>query len=130
MQFLNKHVRGRQEVGHIDILQKFSYIEVPEEDARKVMKALSGTNYKGRMVRCNDADEEGHGKGAHKSERRGDAGRGARGNKSERKSRAKVSLPQEDMTDWRSLINGSNNVKLKGEEPDFSEEGWARRKRK
>lgn len=34
------------------------------------------------------------------------------------------------MTDWRSLINGSNNVKLKGEEPDFSEEGWARRKRK
>lgn len=130
MQFLNKHVRGRQEVGHIDILQKFSYIEVPEEDARKVMKALSGTNYKGRMVRCNDADEEGHGKGAHKSERRGDAGRGARGNKSERKSRAKASLPQEDMTDWRSLINGSNNVKLKGEEPDFSEEGWARRKRK
>lgn len=130
MQFLNKHVRGRQEVGHIDILQKFSYIEVPEEDARKVMKALSGTNYKGRMVRCNDADEEGHGKGAHKSERRGDAGRGARGNKSERKSRAKASLPQKDMTDWRSLINGSNNVKLKGEEPDFSEEGWARRKRK
>lgn len=130
MQFLNKHVRGRQEVGHIDILQKFSYIEVPEEDARKVMKALSGTNYKGRMVRCNDADEEGHGKGTHKSERRSDAGRGARGNKSERKSRAKASLPQEDMTDWRSLINGSNNVKLKGEEPDFSEEGWARRKRK
>lgn len=130
MQFINKHVRGHVEVGHIDLLQKFSYIEVPEEDARKVMKALSGTNYKGRMVRCNDADEEGHGKGAHKSERRGDAGRGARGNKSERKSRAKASLPQEDMTDWRSLINGSNNVKLKGEEPDFSEEGWARRKRK
>lgn len=132
MQFLNKHVRGRQEVGHIDILQKFSYIEVPEEDARKVMKALSGTNYKGRMVRCNDADDEGHGKGAtHKSERRGDAGRSAHGSRgNERKSRAKASLPQEDMTDWRSLINGGGNVKLKGEEPDFSEEGWARRKRK
>lgn len=130
MQFINKHVRGHVEVGHIDLLQKFSYIEVPEEDGRKVMNALSGTKYKGRIVRCNDAEDEGHGKGAHKSERRGDAGRGARGNKSERKSRAKASLPQEDMTDWRSLINGSNNVKLKGEEPDFSEEGWARRKRK
>ena len=130
MQFINKHVRGHVEVGHIDLLQKFSYIEVPEEDGRKVMNALSGTKYKGRIVRCNDAEDEGHGRGTRKQERRSEAGRGARGNRSERKSRAKASLPQEDMTDWRSLINGSNNVKLKGEEPDFSEEGWARRKRK
>ncbi len=130
MQFINKHVRGHVEVGHIDLLQKFSYIEVPEEDGRKVMNALSGTKYKGRIVRCNDAEDEGHGRSTRKQERRSEAGRGARGNRSERKSRAKASLPQEDMTDWRSLINGSNNVKLKGEEPDFSEEGWARRKRK
>lgn len=130
MQFINKHVRGHVEVGHIDLLQKFSYIEVPEEDGRKVMNALSGTKYKGRIVRCNDAEDEGHGRGTRKQERRSEAGRGARGNRSERKSRAKASLPQEDMTDWRSLINSSNNVKLKGEEPDFSEEGWARRKRK
>lgn len=130
MQFINKHVRGHVEVGHIDLLQKFSYIEVPEEDGRKVMNALSGTKYKGRIVRCNDAEDEGHGRGTRKQERRSEAGRGARGNRSERKSRAKASLPQEDMTDWRSLINGSNNAKLKGEEPDFSEEGWARRKRK
>ena len=130
MQFINKHVRGHVEVGHIDLLQKFSYIEVPEEDGRKVMNALSGTKYKGRIVRCNDAEDEGHGRGTRKQERRSEAGRGARGNRSERKSRAKAPLPQEDMTDWRSLINGSNNVKLKGEEPDFSEEGWARRKRK
>ena len=130
MQFINKHVRGHVEVGHIDLLQKFSYIEVPEEDGRKVMNALSGTKYKGRIVRCNDAEDESHGRGTRKQERRSEAGRGARGNRSERKSRAKASLPQEDMTDWRSLINGSNNVKLKGEEPDFSEEGWARRKRK
>ena len=130
MQFINKHVRGHVEVGHIDLLQKFSYIEVPEEDGRKVMNALSGTKYKGRIVRCNDSEDESHGRGTRKQERRNEAGRGARGNRSERKSRAKASLPQEDMTDWRSLINGSNNVKLKGEEPDFSEEGWARRKRK
>ena len=28
------------------------------------MKALNGTEYKGRTVRCNDADEEGHGRAA------------------------------------------------------------------
>ena len=61
MQFLNKNVKGRQEVGHIDLLQKFSYIEVPEQDADKVMAALNGASYKGREVRCNDADDGGHG---------------------------------------------------------------------
>ena len=67
MQYLNKHVKGRQEVGHIDLLSKFAYIEVPEEDAKRVMKALNGTEYKGRTVRCNDADEEGHGRSARGS---------------------------------------------------------------
>ena len=46
MQFINKNVHGRQAVGHIDLLSKFSYIEVPEKDANKVMKALNGTTYK------------------------------------------------------------------------------------
>ena len=55
MQFINKHMKGRQEVGNIDLLSKMSYIEVPEEDAEKVMDALDGTTYKGRDVRCNDA---------------------------------------------------------------------------
>ena len=30
MQFINKNVKGRQQVGHIDLLDKISYIEVPE----------------------------------------------------------------------------------------------------
>ena len=64
MQFINKHVSGRQEVGHIDLLSKFSYIEVPEQDADLVMQSLDGTTYKGREVRCNDANERGHGEGS------------------------------------------------------------------
>ena len=81
MQYLNKHVHGRQEVGHIDLLQKFSYIEVPEDDAQKVMKALNGTTYKGREVRCNDAEETGHGRS------NGRMSRGERGGKTTRTSR-------------------------------------------
>lgn len=72
MQFINKNVHGRQAVGHIDLLSKFSYIEVPEKDATKVMNALSGATYKGREVRCNDAEEGGHGRGGRSNgERRG-----------------------------------------------------------
>ena len=131
MQYLNKHVHGRQEVGHIDLLQKFSYIEVPKDDAQKVMKALNGTTYKGREVRCNDADETGHGRS------NGRMGRGERGGKTTRTSRRDNGERQgrgrrnthEDETDWRSLIGGKP-FKFKGEEPDFNEEGWARRRPK
>jgi len=59
MQTLNRYVGGRQEVGHIDLLDTISYFEVPEKDARKVMTQLTGIRYKGRIVRCNSEDEKG-----------------------------------------------------------------------
>ena len=131
MQYLNKHVHGRQEVGHIDLLQKFSYIEVPENDAQKVMKALNGTTYKGREVRCNDADETGHGRSngrMSRGERGGKTTRTSRRDNGERQGRGRRNT-HEDETDWRSLIGGKP-FKFKGEEPDFNEEGWARRRPK
>jgi ATP-dependent RNA helicase DeaD len=57
MQFINKNVHGHQEVGHIDLLNKISYIEVPEKDAQRVMQGLDGADFKGRSVRCNDAED-------------------------------------------------------------------------
>ena len=131
MQYLNKHVHGRQEVGHIDLLQKFSYIEVPEDDAQKVMKALNGTTYKGREVRCNDADETGHGRSngrMSRGERGGKTTRTSRRDNGERQGRGRRNT-HENETDWRSLIGGKP-FKFKGEEPDFNEEGWARRRPK
>ena len=133
MQFLNKHVKGRQEVGHIDLLSKFSYIEVPEKDANKVMKALNGVYYKNREVRCNDADDTQ--KRGGKGDTRGRKDTAPRGGK-EASSRGKkaAAVPKKFRTgdgtgDWRELMKGQP-FKFRGEEPDFSEEGWARRKPK
>ena len=139
MQFINKNVHGRQEVGHIDLLGKFSYIEVPEKDANKVMKALNGTTYKKREVRCNDAEEGGHGRGGRSNgERRGkrnddetnsrrsNSNRQERSSKSKRNARTRQETPTTG--DWRQFFQ--HDTKLKGEIPDFSEEGWARRKPK
>ena len=107
MQTLNRFVGGRQEVGHIDLLDTISYFEVPEKDAKKVMIQLSGIRYKGRTVRCNDADE-GFPEGG--------------------KSGKLQSKPKRQKKDnWRELINKAPRG-FKGEEPDFSEEGWAMRK--
>ena len=134
MQYINKHVEGRQEVGHIDLLSKFSYIEVPEKDAAKVMRALDGTVYKGREVRCNDADEKGHGR---KSEAKGSEGKRERSRKAEprngnekpkkRRGASKDTFTDDNSGDWRQFFKG-NDVKFKDDEPDFSEEGWAMRK--
>lgn len=134
MQFINKHIHGHQEVGHIDLLQKFSYIEVPEEDAQRVMRALDGTAYKGREVRCNDADESGHGRSARGS--RGGADKGDRSygksgrGKGRQSSRAHDDDSRRGRDDWKQLMADSRNIKLRGEVPDFSEEGWARRRPK
>ena len=128
MQFINQHVKGRQQVGHIDLLGKISYIEVPEKDANKVMRSLSGATYKGREVRCNDANEEGHGRKAQATRGGGRAaGRRAEGGRKNGKNAKRPSYQQEDTGDWRQFFQ-QPEVKFKDETPDFSEEGWARRK--
>lgn len=131
MQFINRNMKGRQEVGHIDLLEKFSYIEVPEQDADRVMRALTGASYRGREVRCNDA-EDSRRPTTRRSQRepreerpRRAAGRGRQRNEDQwgaPKRRA-------SRNDWRELMQGAP-TRLVGDEPDFSEEGWARRRPK
>ena len=110
MQTLNRFVGGRQEVGHIDLLDNISYFEVPEKDAKKVMLQLSGIRYKGQTVRCNDANDTSKG-----GDRQGKGG--------DRSSKPK----HQKKDNWRELM-GKAPRELKGKEPDFSEEGWAMRK--
>lgn len=132
MQFINRNVQGRVAVGHIDLLGKISYIEVPEADANRVMQGLSGATYKGRDVRCNDADEGGHGKSAtNKGGRKGQRYADAPANTGPRRSKkAQRNFNDDNETgDWRQFFQQPAR-KLKGEEPDFSEEGWARRRPK
>ena len=129
MQFINKHVQGRQEVGHINLLQKQSYVEVPEKDAKKVMNALDGLTYKGRKVRCNDANEGGSGSRGHR--RGSDERRNGREKNRRQRGFDEDFMPQRKYRkdDWKELMRGQPSP-LKGEEPDFSEEGWARRRPK
>ena len=60
MQFLNRNVKGRFQVGHIDLLPKFAYFEVPDAEAQRVMESIDGIRFKGRDIRCNRADERPH----------------------------------------------------------------------
>ena len=129
MQTLNRYVGGRQEVGHIDLLDTFAYFEVPERDARKVATQLTGIRFKGRTVRCNDADESRpQGKPADGAARyQSEHNAGHNGKRTGQPKGTTKHTNRRD--DWRSLMQQVPR-KLKGEKPDFSEEGWARRRPK
>jgi len=123
MQTLNRYVGGRQEVGHIDLLDTISYFEVPEKDARKVMTQLSGIRYHGRIVRCNSEDN----KDERPEGRKEKAGREYKRNESRdgnRKDNRRKPFPKNDFNPRQKQFD------LRGPEPDFSEEGWARRRPK
>lgn len=152
MQYLNRNMKNRQEVGHIDLLERFCYIEVPEKDATKMMRAIDGTTYKGRDVRCNDAEDTGkpamrrtsrggkpEGRTTEKSSRRSkrsdETADFSKFEKKSKRSNGKFNSPENSLhdngnkNDWRQFFR-NDDIKLVGDEPDFSEEGWARRRPK
>ena len=133
MQFINRNVGGRVPVGHIELQNTISFFEVPEREARKVMQALNGAWYKSREVRCNEAD-------SMPAEKQRGGASGAKVRDFRRgKARPVRSQEQPDQhkfkkDDWMQFLNpGGMKAKktdFRGEEPDFSEEGWARRRPK
>ncbi|MBQ8127563.1 MAG: DEAD/DEAH box helicase [Prevotella sp.] len=133
MQTLNRYVGGRQEVGHIDLLDTISYFEVPKQDARKVMTQLTGIRYKGRVVRCNSEDDKDAKNVPNRP--RGESKNSPKINQGPKptnrglKNRDSIANDRHGRDDWRQLMQ-PRKWELRGPEPDFTEEGWARRKPK
>lgn len=160
---INRATKGMQvEVGKIDLMKSFTFVEVAAEQAQDVIKSMKhGVTVKGRSVVCDVADKseqdkEARGKvGERKtengklpvSERRNKVGTRhavsdnknknglANSNSSHRsssqRSSQKTSAQQRHYTkeDWMKFLHPETSP-LKGEMPDFAEEGWARRKPK
>ena len=142
---LNKNVQGdKVAVGRIDLMKNFSFIEVKQEDLNRVLKGLKhGVTVKGRSLVCDVAapapeEEEERKKAAPSRKEKRFSSNSPKGEKK------KVS-PREDSEgatrgkkykkeDWMKFLHPDKptkkNQQLKGEIPDFSEEGWARRKPK
>lgn len=130
MQFINRNVKGRVEVGHIDLQSTISFIEVPSEDAERVMRGLSGVMFKGREVRCNDADTGGKSASSGKKQfephgrKRDFRPNRSRDDRQQQKPEKQTKFSKND---WMKFLNpGSINSNDAG----FEEEGWARRRPK
>ena len=132
MQMLNRFVGGRQVVGHIDLLDTISYFEVPERDAKKVMIQLSGIRFKGRQVRCNDAEDTAKHDGRSAKTKTESTRQSKRSSTRRDDTKEMGSQRKRKKDDWKQLMNPNKmrDIEFRGDEPDFSEEGWARRRPK
>ena len=140
---LNSNTRGRIELGRIDLMKNFSFFEVDEKEAQSVIKALNRTNWNGRRVSVEIAGEEG-GEGRKNSGRYKDNGRDAKSSASTKPRKDKPARATSASTDSKKHKpsredRGYSNARgkkddwqqfFKDEKSDFSEEGWARRKKK
>ena len=137
---LNKNVQGdKVAVGRIDLMKNFSFIEVREADLNRVLKGLKhGVTVKGRSVVVDVATEE-QGARSKGQEKREEPTTKPRREKKEKPSREERGYIEPrgrkyKKEDWMKFLHpekpSKKSQQLKGEIPDFSEEGWARRKPK
>ena len=67
---VNKCVPGKVRIGRIDLMEKFSFFEVEEKEARRVEKCMNNFEVDGRRVIVEEAQEKGEGKGKEKERKR------------------------------------------------------------
>ena len=156
MKLVNDHVQGKVEIGRIDLMKSFSFFEVAEEEAERVISGLSKVQVKGRkvVVEVASTDEGSEDSSKRKKKRKDDnrdkdSRRGEKKSRNDRKEEPKAKERKKDKKekpsreergytaprgkkyskdDWKQFFSGENTSgELVGEEPDFSEEGWARR---
>ena len=89
MGFINRVAQGaRIDLGRIDLMQNFSFFEVPEQQTKTVLNVLNGTDFDGRKVNVEVTDQPEGQRGGEKKRggKEGGSFRSSRG--SDRNSRA------------------------------------------
>lgn len=136
---VNRNLRKeRIQIGRIDLMQNFSFFEVLQEQAPQVIKALNKVVLNGGRKVCVEVAGENTGKsdkGGKKKkvavEKKADeVEKAERPKKPSRAERGYVNpRGPKKKDDWKQFFQ-QDNQPLRGEEPDFSEEGWAKRSKR
>lgn len=136
---VNRNLRKeRIQIGRIDLMQNFSFFEVIQEQAPQVLKALNKVVLSGGRKVCVEIAGENTGK----SDKSGKKKKVAAEKKADKPSRVeKTKKPSREergytsprgpkkKDDWKQFFQ-QDIQPLRGEEPDFSEEGWAKRSKR
>lgn len=136
---VNRNLRKeRIQIGRIDLMQNFSFFEVIQEQAPQVIKALNKVVLNGGRKVCVEVAGENTGK-SDKSGKKKKVTAEKKADKSSKVEKAKKPSREErgytsprgpKKKDDRKQFFQQDNQPLRGEEPDFSEEGWAKRSKR
>lgn len=149
IELINRNLKKeRIQIGRIDLMQNFSFFEVAEEQAPMVIKALNKASVNGRKVSVEVAgenngksDKGGRKRGkstADNEERPARGGRKKAATEEPAKKKAKPSREERGYTeargpkkkdDWMKFFQHDDRP-LRGEKPDFGEDGWAKKSKK
>lgn len=149
IELINRNLKKeRIQIGRIDLMQNFSFFEVAEEQASMVIKALNKASVNGRKVSVEVAgenngksDKGGRKRGkstAEAEERPARGGRKKAATEEPAKKKAKPSREERGYTeargpkkkdDWMKFFQHDDRP-LRGEKPDFGEDGWAKKSKK
>ena len=130
---VNRNLRKeRIQIGRIDLMQNFSFFEVIQEQAPQVIKALNKVVLNGGRKVCVEVAGENTGK-SDKSGKKKKADKPSKVEKTKKPSREErgYTSPRgpKKKDDWKQFFQ-QDIQPLRGEEPDFSEEGWAKRSKR
>ena len=136
---VNRNLRKeRIQIGRIDLMQNFSFFEVIQEQAPQVLKALNKVILSGGRKVCVEIAGENTGK-SDKSGKKKKVATEKKADKPSKVEKAKKPSREErgytsprgpkKKDDWKQFFQ-QDNQPLRGEEPDFSEEGWAKRSKR
>ena len=136
---VNRNLRKeRIQIGRIDLMQNFSFFEVIQEQAPQVLKALNKVVLSGGGKVCVEIAGENTGK-SDKSGKKKKVATEKKADKPSKVEKAKKPSREErgytsprgpkKKDDWKQFFQ-QDNQPLRGEEPDFSEEGWAKRSKR
>ena len=136
---VNRNLRKeRIQIGRIDLMQNFSFFEVIQEQAPQVLKALNKVVLSGGRKVCVEIAGENTGK-SDKSGKKKKVAAEKKADKPSKVEKAKKPSREErgytsprgpkKKDDWKQFFQ-QDNQPLRGEEPDFSEEGWAKRSKR
>ena len=136
---VNRNLRKeRIQIGRIDLMQNFSFFEVIQEQAPQVLKALNKVVLSGGRKVCVESAGENTGK-SDKSGKKKKVATEKKADKPSKVEKAKKPSREErgytsprgpkKKDDWKQFFQ-QDNQPLRGEEPDFSEEGWAKRSKR
>lgn len=152
IELINRNLKKeRIQIGRIDLMQNFSFFEIIEAQAPMVIKALNKVVLNGgrkvivEVAGENNGKSDKDGKKRSRKEREGEEKGSKRSGKKENREtapkaekKAKPSREERGYTaargpkhkdDWKQFFQHDNDRPLKGEIPDFAEEGWAKRKK-